>query len=75
MPVRIPAERESALEPGYTDEHEQIGRYLTTLQKPTDMTTSEFQKFKQGALRFVVRERHLFRRPVRDEPLQRVIDI
>ena len=65
---------QTLLEDGYSDESNQIARYLATLARPAGMKTSEFTKFKRKALNFVVRNRHLFRRANKNIPMRRVVD-
>ena len=51
-----------------------IARYLTTLQRPIEITTKEFRQFKDKVLRYLVQDRHLFLRSSKTAPLRRVVD-
>jgi hypothetical protein len=63
------------LHEGYSSESEQMARYLTTLRRPSCMSLSEFYSFKRKCMKFVVQERHLFRRVKGNtELLRRVLD-
>ena len=60
----------------YSEESRLIGAYLTSGgQRPGAMSTAEFKKFKNIALKFVIRDGHLFRRPDKANlAARRVID-
>lgn len=63
------------LDDSYSDESEQIARFLTTLCRPPEMSRSEFAVFKKKALKFIVQDRHLFYRGHgRDLIMRRVLD-
>ena len=62
------------LEAGYSEKSRQIATYLTSLRRPPEMGRKEFQKFKKEAIRYCVRERHLFRRNNKNVPMRRVVD-
>ena len=62
------------LEAGYSEKSRQIATYLTSLRRPLEMGRKEFQKFKKEAIRYCVRERHLFRRNNKNVPMRRVVD-
>ncbi|KAJ5963047.1 hypothetical protein N7481_001456 [Penicillium waksmanii] len=65
----------NVLHEGYSAESEQIARYLTSLHRPDRMGLSEFYSFKRKCMKFVVQERHLFRRVKGNtELLRRVLD-
>jgi len=55
------------------DEIKKVTRYLTTLQRPGNMTNKQFDSFRQYALRFLVEEGQLFRRAKLGMPPKRVI--
>ena len=48
------------LEPGYNKSSQHIALYLTILQKSTELTAKEFQKFKNHVLHFQILDKHLF---------------
>ena len=62
------------LQGDYTKFFWKIATYLTTLQKPANMTTKEFNTFKKQALKFKVQDNHLFRRNSKNVPMRRVVD-
>lgn len=66
---------DSPLSAGYSAESNDIARYLITLRRPPEMSRSQFYYFKKKCVKFVVQDRHLFRRHKgRTEILQRVLD-
>jgi Integrase zinc binding domain len=60
----------------YSAESRLIGAYLASGgQRPVGMSAAEFKKFKNKALKFVLRDGHLFRRPDKANLImRRVID-
>lgn len=59
----------------YSDESEQIAKFLTTLRRPPEMSRSQFSTFKKKALKFIVQDGHLFYRGHgRDLIMRRVLD-
>ena len=58
----------------YSDHSLRIAQYLSDLQCPQDITVREFRAFKIDAHRYVIRDRHLFRRANKNIPIRRVID-
>lgn len=48
------------LQEGYTELSWDIAIYLTTLQRPANLTIKEFNAFKKQALKFKVQDNHLF---------------
>lgn len=73
-PARVSEEGERVLDESYSDKSERIATYLTTLQKPSDLTVKEFKKFKDEALRYRVQGKQLFRRNSKNVPSRRVVD-
>ena len=73
-PATLAAGTERILTEDYSDESEAIARFLTTLAKPETMDRKEFRKFKANALKFLVRDGHLFRKANKNMPLRRVVD-
>lgn len=59
---------------GYSKESQAIATYLTLLRKPSGLSTAEFRRFRIKATKFVVRDRLLFKRGNRSQPLLAVID-
>ena len=59
---------------GYSENSVEIIRYLTTLRRLSKLITKEFRKFKDYILKFVVRDRNLFRRVSKNILLRRVIN-
>jgi len=62
------------LENSYSEESQKIAKWLVTLRRPEEMNTKEFKRFKRQALKFLVRNRQLFRRQSKNVPMRRVID-
>lgn len=62
------------LEGDYNEQSHQIARFLTTFERPADMTTKEYRLFKAKALRYQVQNKELFRRAGKRTPQTRVID-
>ena len=46
----------------YSDYSRKIATYLTTLHRPLEMSTKEFNTFKKKAVKFKVQDNQLFRR-------------
>lgn len=66
---------EEVLYPGYSEEHQEIAKFLLNgMQKPSHLKGSNWTKFRKEALKFVVRERHLFRRATKNVSIRRVLD-
>jgi len=66
-------EIEEDVDQALLDETKKVTRYLTTLQRPGNMTDKQFDLFKQYALRIFVEEGQLFRRAKPGMPPKRVI--
>ena len=58
----------------YSDHSWRIAQYLSDLQRSQEMTAKEFRAFKIDAHRYIIKDRHLFRRANKNIPLRRVID-
>ncbi|KAJ5660869.1 gag-pol polyprotein [Penicillium longicatenatum] len=59
----------------YSDESEQVARWLTTFRRPQDMPIRRYKKFKNHACDFMVQGEHLFYRGKGlNLPLRRVLD-
>ena len=67
-------EKKLVLENSYSNHSRVIAKYLITLSRFFDMITKEFRKFKLETLKFLIRDKHLFRRIIKTKSLQRVID-
>jgi Integrase zinc binding domain len=67
-------DEDESLRSGYSEESMRIATWLTTLHRPAELSTKEFMKFKANALKFMVRDGHLFRRASKNVPLRRVVD-
>ena len=75
-PVSVGLEgSEPILEDSYSDHSQEIARYLTTLSRPSEMSTKQFRKFKHEALKFLVQDKHLFKRSNKTAPMRRVVDL
>ncbi|KAK5788043.1 hypothetical protein VI817_010539 [Penicillium citrinum] len=74
-PFEADSEGNRVLDASYSNESEQIAKFLTTLRRPDGIGSKGFRAFKKHALMFVVQGDHLFRRPKqRGALLQRVLD-
>jgi hypothetical protein len=62
------------LDDSYSDESERIATYLSTLQRPPELSRSEYASFRKKAVKFLVEGQHLFRRASKNSPLRRVVD-
>ena len=58
----------------YSEDSENIARFLVTLQRSDGMEREEFRKFRDRALKFHVSEKQLFKRTSKNSPLRRVVD-
>ena len=58
----------------YSDDSQKIATYLTTLRRPPEMDTKEFNAFKKKAIKFKVQDNHLFRRNSKNVPMRQVVD-
>ena len=67
-------EASKPLEDLYSEESQKIAKWLVTLRRPEEMNTKEFKRFKRHALKFLVRNRQLFRRQSKNVPMRRVVD-
>jgi RNase H-like domain found in reverse transcriptase/Integrase zinc binding domain/Reverse transcriptase (RNA-dependent DNA polymerase) len=68
-------EKAPVLEEGYSNESIAIATYLLLGgARPTGISSKEFKKFRGKALRFLVRDQHLFRRASKNIPIRRVVD-
>ena len=59
---------------GYLDYSWKIATYLTTLRRPAEMNSKEFNAFKKKALKFKVQDNLLFRRNSKNVPMRCVVD-
>ena len=58
--LEIGNNNDNVLEPGYSQAHQQIAYYLTSMQRPPGMSTSKFRNFCKTAVRYLVQDRYLF---------------
>ena len=65
---------EQSLKNEYSEKFQRIVHYLITLARPSHLNRKKFCKFKNWALQFLVRDRHLFRRVNKNVLLRRIID-
>jgi hypothetical protein len=70
----IQGQEDRVLVDEYSDKSQNYARWLTTLRRPEDMSMKEFSAFKKEAMKYLVREGHLFRRQSKNSPLRRVVD-
>ena len=64
----------NVLDDSYSEQSQRIARYLATMVRPSEMSRKEFRQFKLQALKFLVKDRYLFRRANKNVPLRRVVD-
>ncbi len=62
------------LERYYSETSHRITDYLTTLRRPNRINKKEFRAFQKRAIRYQLRENHLFRRRTRNTPTYRIIN-
>ena len=65
---------EQSLKNEYSEKFQRIVHYLITLARPNHLNRKKFRKFKNWALQFLVRDRHLFRRVNKNVLLRKIID-
>ena len=65
---------EQSLKNEYSEKFQRIVHYLITLARPNHLNRKKFRKFKNWALQFLVRDRHLFKRVNKNVLLRKVID-
>ena len=58
----------------YSEESKMIARFLARLAQPAGMEGKEYHKFNDRALKFFVKDGHLFKRTGKNMPLKRVVD-
>ena len=58
----------------YSEDSVEITKYLITLRRLSRLITKKFRKFKDYVLKFVVRDKNLFRRASKNISLRRVIN-
>ena len=74
-PVRVNEnDDEQFLKNEYSEKSQRIVHYLITLTRSNHLNRKEFRKFKNWALQFLVRDRHLFKQVNKNVLLQRIID-
>ena len=72
--TRNPMARIYLHEGEYYGEYLTIGWYLESMERPPDMTDNEFRKLRRKALRYLVRDGHLYKRAKKSRvPPRRVI--
>lgn len=69
-----PPARGRVLKSEYSEESEEIARFLTTMTTPKGMSRGELRAWKKRALNFFTREGYLFRKTSRNIAIRRVID-
>ena len=67
-------DNEQLLKNEYSKKFQKIIHYLITLARPNHLNWKKFRKFKNWALQFLVRDRHLFKQVNKNVSLQKVID-
>lgn len=58
----------------FSEKSSRIATYLSTLQRPADLSMKAFRSSKAKALRYKVMDRSVFRRNSRNVPMCRVVD-
>lgn len=69
-----PASTKKCLDGIYTPESYAIAYILTQLNRPPQMSTSEYKRYLRKSRKFFVKDRTLFRQAAVNAPLQRVLD-
>ena len=59
---------------GYTERHEKVAKYLSTLVRPAEMNNRKYTAFKKKALKFFIQDGELFRRKSKNVPFRRVVN-
>ena len=54
----------------YSDDSRKIATYLTTLRRPPEMDTKEFNMFKKKTVKFKVQDNHLFHQNSKNMPMR-----
>ena len=65
---------EQFLKNEYFEKFQRIVHYLITLTRSNHLNRKKFRKFKNWALQFLVRDKHLFRRVNKNVLLRKIID-
>ena len=65
---------EQFLKNEYFEKFQRIVHYLITLTRSNHLNRKKFRKFKNWALQFLVRDKHLFKRVNKNVLLQKIID-
>ena len=75
FPVEVLNKEEDLLYLGYSEEHQEYGKFLLNgMKKPPYLKGKDWTKFRLEALKFIVRDRHLFRRATKNVSIRRVLD-
>ncbi len=69
-----PVRTEGYLEEGYSLDSRLIAEYLLTLRRPGQVDKEDFRAFKSRALKYIVRDKRLYRRARKGRPPTRVLD-
>jgi RNase H-like domain found in reverse transcriptase/Integrase zinc binding domain/Reverse transcriptase (RNA-dependent DNA polymerase) len=59
----------------YSEESLRIGRFLQTLERPPGLNTAKWRQFRKEALKYLTKDGYLWRRPEKQRPPRRVIDM
>ena len=62
------------LDDSYSEESQRIARYLTTLEKPNDLSRAEFRALVRKAINYSVRDRTLWKNASKSYPPRLVLD-
>jgi hypothetical protein len=73
LPITI-INGEAILDGEYSDQSFFIAKYISNLQRPPDMDRKAFRAFRAEAHRYVLKDRHLFRRASKNIPMRCVVD-
>jgi hypothetical protein len=68
------AEEQDPLDSTYSEESQEIARFLVRMERPAGRHGRELSKWKRNALRYFVEGRMLFRRSSKATPSRRVLD-
>ena len=73
LPISL-NERTPILADKYSENSRKIATYLTTIRRPLEITTKEFNAFKKKAIQFKFQDNHLFCRNSKNVPMRLVVD-
>jgi len=61
------------LDNSYSEEHEELAKFLVSLQRPTNLSSSDFRRLKKTAQTFMVKKGKLWKRPKSPTSLPKLV--